>query len=61
MQASPLPWENVQWIKIDKMTTQLPAYNPYGVANTGAACPVSGSGFHLLPWQAPQSSCSSHC
>lgn len=49
-QASPLPWENVQWIKIDKMTTQVPSLNPYGVANTNSTCATSGSGFHLLPW-----------
>ena len=50
MQASPLPWQNIQWIKIDKMTTQDPRFNPYGVADTGSTCSSAGSGFHLIPW-----------
>lgn len=50
MQASPLPWQNIQWIKIDKQSSGDPRYNPYAQANTGASCSTSGSGFHLLPW-----------
>ena len=50
MQASPLPWENIQWIKVDFMTTQDPRFNPFGAANTGSSCSTAGAGYHLLPW-----------
>ena len=50
LQASPLPWENIQWIKVDLQTGQDPRFNPYGVANSGSTCSSAGKGFHLLPW-----------
>lgn len=42
--------QNIQWIKINNMTTQIPSLNPYGNANTGSDCVGSGGGFHLVPW-----------
>ena len=37
--------QNIQWIKIDNLTTQNPSLNPYGNANADGDCVTSGGGF----------------